>query len=144
MLVRVARAGDGDRLATVQGMELRVVRYTDLFDETCHFYGELLGWPLTRHWPASGDQGRGHIYGYGDVGRVELIEGPPTGGVDGVFLSIEYDGVDALFDRLVAAGVLVLREPADQPWGHHSMSVQDPTGLAVTFFEWLPGSRPHD
>jgi predicted enzyme related to lactoylglutathione lyase len=117
-------------------MELRIVRRTDHFEEACRFYGELLGWPVTREWPADDGQGRGRIFGYGDVGRVELIEQDGVGPVDGVFLAVEHQGVDALHDRLLVAGAAVMRAPADQPWGHRNMTVQDPSGIEVTFFEW--------
>jgi catechol 2,3-dioxygenase-like lactoylglutathione lyase family enzyme len=36
--------------------------------------------------------------------------------------------LDALFDRMVAAGVEVLQEPATQPWGARDCAVRDPSG----------------
>lgn len=117
-------------------MELRIVRVTDHFDEACRLYGELLGWPVTREWA---EGGRGRIFGYGDVGRVELMEGEPStvDPVSGVFLSIEHGGVDALHDRLVAGGIEISQPLADQPWGHRSFGIADPSGLKVVFFQWL-------
>jgi predicted enzyme related to lactoylglutathione lyase len=112
-------------------MELRVVRITDRFDDACRFYGEILGWPVTRQWD---DSGRGRIFGYGDVGRIELMEGAANP-ISGVFLSVECDGVDALAGRLAAAGVALTQPVADQPWGHRNVGVVDPTGLTVMFFE---------
>lgn len=118
-------------------MELRIVRLTDRFDDACRFYGEVLGWPVTREWPADGDQGRGRIFGYGDVGRMELIEVPAAGPVTGVFLSIEVADVAALAERLLAGGVPLLRGLADQPWGHRNVAVLDPTGIELVFFQWV-------
>ncbi len=118
-------------------MELRIVRHTDQFDAACHFYGSVLGWPITRQWPADGGQGRGCIFGYGDVGRMELIEHSHSEPVSGLFLSIEVDDVASLAARLAAAGVVLHRELADQPWGHRNLSVLDPAGVEVVFFQWI-------
>jgi uncharacterized glyoxalase superfamily protein PhnB len=116
-------------------MELRIVRHTTEFDAACRFYGELLGWPVTREWPAGDGQGRGRIFGYGDVGRVELLEETHQVPVSGLFISVEHDDVAALHDRLVTAGVAISRGLADQPWGHRNMAAHDPTGLEVVFFQ---------
>lgn len=113
-------------------MELRIVRITDSFDDACRFYGDLLDWPITRQWD---DGGRGRIFGYGDVGRIELIEGPADP-VSGVFLSVEVGDVDSLHARLVSASVDIAQPLIDQPWGHRNFGVVDPTGLTVVFFHW--------
>lgn len=118
-------------------MELRVVRHTDRFDDACRFWGETLGWPVTRQWPASEGSGRGCIFGYGDVGRVELLDAPSAEPVAGVMLSIEHPDIDALHDHLLAAGVSIERAPADQPWGHRNLVVHDPSGIALVFFHWI-------
>lgn len=118
-------------------MELRVVRLTTNFEEACLFYGALLGLPVTRQWPASEAGGQGCIFGYGDVGRMELIESEHAELVSGVFLAIEVPDVSALHDRLLTAGGVILRGLADQPWGHRNFAVLDPTGLELVFFEWI-------
>lgn len=112
--------------------ELRVVRCTDAFDEACRFYGELLGWPVTKAWD---EPERGRIFGYGESARVELLEVGTSSGVEGIFLSVQVDDVDAVHDRLVAAGVAVHQPLADQPWGHRSFGVTDPTGTVLVCFE---------
>lgn len=114
-------------------MELRVVRVTDQFDEACRFYGEVLGWPVTREWD---DDGRGRVFGYGDVGRVELMEGTPSP-VSGVFMSIETDDVVSLRDRLLVNGTPIVQPITDQPWGHRNIGIVDPTGITLVFFENL-------
>jgi uncharacterized glyoxalase superfamily protein PhnB len=40
-----------------------------------------------------------------------------------------------LHAALVAAGVAVLRELADQPWGHRNLAVVDPSGMELVFFQ---------
>jgi catechol 2,3-dioxygenase-like lactoylglutathione lyase family enzyme len=120
-------------------MELRVVRTTDRFDETCRFYGEVLGWPVTKEWDADEGQGRGRIFGHGASARIELIElltGSPEP-VAGVFVSAEVDDVAAVADRLAAAGIALDAPLTVQPWGHRSLAVIDPIGLRVVLFEVL-------
>lgn len=132
--------GDSARaatLSTVREMELRIVRHTTRFDAACRFYGDVLGWPVTREWPAGDGQGRGRIFGYGDTARVELIEHTRQAEVSGLFLSVEHPDVATLHDTFAAAGVPILRGLADQPWGHRNLAVHDPTGLEVVFFQPL-------
>jgi uncharacterized glyoxalase superfamily protein PhnB len=116
-------------------MELRVVRHTDRFDEACRFWGDTLGWPVTRQWPAGDGQGRGRIFGYGDTARVELIEVADATPVGGVFLGAEVDDVAAVREHIVAAGFTLLRDLADQPWGHRNLAVVDPSGIELVLFQ---------
>ncbi len=116
-------------------MELRIVRHTDHFDDACYFYGSVLGWPITKQWPAGDGQGRGCIFGYGDVGRVELIEHDDAVPVAGLFLGVETADVATLHDQLLAAGANILRGLAVTPWGHRALTVLDPTGLEIVCFQ---------
>ena len=116
-------------------MELRIVRFTTAFDAACHFYGELLGWPVTNEWPAGEGGGRGRIFGYGDTARLEFIERADDEPVNGIFVSVEVDDVVAVHDRLKAAGVPILRSLADMTWGHRSFAVHDPTGIELVHFQ---------
>lgn len=118
-------------------MELRVVRVTDRFDEGCRFYGDVLGWPVTKEWDADEGQGRGRIFGHGESARVELIEavGTTPDPVTGVFVSAQVADATAIADRLAAAGVALDTPLTTQPWGHRSLGVTDPTGLRVVLFE---------
>jgi predicted enzyme related to lactoylglutathione lyase len=116
-------------------MELRVVRYTDRFDAACAFWGDLLGWPTTRSWPADEHQGRGCIFGYGDTARVEMIEVPTATPVRGLSLGAQVDDVAAIIDAVTTAGHTLVRPLADQPWGHRNATVLDPSGIEVTLFQ---------
>ena len=116
-------------------MELRIVRLTDRFDASCRFWGEVLGWPVTRQWPADDDQGRGRVFGFGETARVELIEVDTAVPVTGVRLGIEVQDVAAIHDRIIAAGHSPSHGLADQSWGHRNFSVVDPSGIELTFFQ---------
>ncbi len=114
-------------------MEFRVVRSTTHFDAACALYATALGWPVTREWD---EPQRGRIFGYGNA-RIELMEADHDEPITGVFVSLEHDGVDALHDRLRAAGATIVQTPTDQPWGQRNLAVLDPAGLKVVFFQWL-------
>lgn len=71
----------------------------------------------------------------------ELIRGldpewsPPTGQrVTLAFACADARDVDAVHDRLVAAGFRSKREPWDAPWGQRYAQVWDPDGNAVDLF----------
>lgn len=122
-------------------MELRVVRRTDHFDEACHFYGDVLGWPVTKEWSAEGDNPRGRIFGFGPSARVELLE-VPLGAADpvqGVELSAQVDDAVAVAQRIEAAGLVLSVAVRDTPWGHRACSIVDPCGVRVTLFQVLDG-----
>jgi catechol 2,3-dioxygenase-like lactoylglutathione lyase family enzyme len=114
--------------------ELRVVRHTDRFADACRFYGEILGWPITKQWDEP-DVGR--IYGYGDTARVELLSAEPGTVIPpiGVTLAVEVEDVAAVHEAMAAAQIHVHQPLADQPWGHRNFAVTDPTGLPVVFFQ---------
>jgi catechol 2,3-dioxygenase-like lactoylglutathione lyase family enzyme len=49
--------------------------------------------------------------------------------------------VDAEHERLRAAGVLVLRGPAVEPWGLTEMWIEDPDGVRIVLVE-VPADHP--
>ena len=58
--------------------ELRVVRHTDHFDEGCRFYGDILGWTVTKAWdePSPGrvpDRNGEHPVEVLHTGRPEIL-----------------------------------------------------------------------
>lgn len=116
--------------------ELRIVLHTDQFEAACHFYGDLLGWPVTKQWD---EPEPGRIFGYGDSARIELLAAPPGTNTQpaGVLVAVEVQSAVTTHDALVAAGVAVTQPLAAQPWGHRNFSVVDPTGLTIVFFEVL-------
>ncbi len=41
------------------------------------------------------------------------------------------DDLDAIFEKLRAAGAEIVQEPADQPWGTRDFAVRDPSGNLI-------------
>ncbi|MFE7836720.1 VOC family protein [Streptomyces sp. NPDC057474] len=60
-----------------------------------------------------------------------LSEGGAASGPGQWRMCVFVDAVDAMVDRLSAAGVQVLQEPADMPWGERLAVVADPDGNHV-------------
>ena len=96
------------------------------------FWRDLLGGRVAFEWP--GPDGTPVYVGL-DVGPSHLgIGGPahatPTG-PRGMSLWVYTDDVDALIERLRAAGTPIIEDPADQPWGERVARVHDPDGNLV-------------
>ena len=102
------------------------------------FYRDLLGGVVSFEYP--GPDGSPVYVGI-DIGRSHLgIGGPaasPARSVRAVSLWIYTADCDGLVERLRGAGVTVIEEPADQPWGERVARVLDPDGNAV-----IIGQRP--
>ena len=57
---------------------------------------------------------------------------------EGIILSFEVADVDAEFARLKAAGVRILEELRDKPWGERSFVINDPNGVHVYIYKAIP------
>ena len=103
------------------------------------FYGGLLGGAETFRFPGEGDEpafvaltlGASEI-GLGRLGGEPLHGRPqrPASG-DRIELCVYVEDVDATVEAARAAGVPVVREPADMPWGERVAYVEDPDGNLV-------------
>ena len=100
------------------------------FDESVRFYGEQLGWPVTKEFPG------GRIFGFGEQARVEVLD-DPSAPPSTAMCAMAVADADALADRLAAAGVTIVQPPTDQPWGHRNLAIVDPNGMRLVFFHEL-------
>ncbi|GAA1038469.1 VOC family protein [Virgisporangium ochraceum] len=98
------------------------------------FYRDLLGATVSYRFPPTGEP----AYVGLDLGRSQLgigAESDPPGTADASHhrfsLWIYCDDCDAAVSKLRAAGVPVVEEPADQPWGERMATVTDPDGTKV-------------
>ena len=96
------------------------------------FYRDLLGGTVTYEFAAP-DGTPGYV-GM-DIGVSHLGIGYDPGLVDvpgrRMSLWVYVDDCDATVERLRDAGVDVVAEPADQPWGERIARVRDPDGIEV-------------
>jgi lactoylglutathione lyase len=93
------------------------------------FYRDLLGAEVTFEFP--GPDGKPAYVGL-ELGASHLGIGLQSEPVSGsTSLWVYADDCDAAVDRLRAAGVAMLEEAADQPWGERVARVEDPDGNVV-------------
>jgi lactoylglutathione lyase len=96
------------------------------------FYRDLLGFTVTYEFP--GPDGEPAYAGL-ELGPSHLGIGRDPGLTDGPSARYSFwlyvDDCDATVERLRAAGVGVVDEPADQPWGERIARVLDPDGNTV-------------
>ncbi len=119
--------------------ELFPIIATRELDRSLVFYRDLLGGTVAYEFP--GPDGRA-VYAGLDIGRSHLGIGEDaaaTGGSASVSLWIYVDDCDATIERLRDAGVPVLEEPVDQPWGERVAQVEDPDGIRVRIANRAPG-----
>lgn len=112
--------------ATVQP----VIATSDL-DRLLRFYTELFGAVQFLRVPDDGPM----FYVGLSVGNSELglvVNNDIEGGTSGrMLLSIDVPSVDALLERVEAAGGTVLGPPNDMPWGQRVAHISDPDGNDV-------------
>jgi lactoylglutathione lyase len=98
------------------------------------FYRDLLGGSVTYEFPGPDgepgyvgvDLGDSHL-GIGREPAAEAGGSAPSA----ISLWVYTDDCDAAVERLRAAGVPIVEEPIDQPWGERVARVRDPDGNEV-------------
>jgi len=114
---------------------MRVLVGAKDYPKSTAFYRELLMFPVQEEW--DGSDGRGTLFATGG-GVIEVMEDSPHHPAEppqGVRVSIEVRDAEGLHSRLSEAGVVPTDPLADRPWGHRSFTIEDPSGLPLTFFE---------
>ena len=96
------------------------------------FWCDLMGGRVSFTWP--GPDGAPAYAGI-DIGGSHLGVGGPAAdrptGPRGISIWVYADDCDAVVERLRGAGVTVVAEPEDQPWGERVARVLDPDGNLV-------------
>lgn len=61
----------------------------------------------------------------------------------GSLVTVELDDVDALYARWTEAGLPVVLELRDEPWGQRHFMITDPNGVLVDLVKVIPPSPAH-
>jgi catechol 2,3-dioxygenase-like lactoylglutathione lyase family enzyme len=109
------------------------------------FYRDVLGLAIYREFGSPVDPGVVFFLGSGFLevsGRATGPSGRATGpSGPSVMIWLQVRDVRAEHGRLAAAGVRILREPAEEPWGLTEMWIQDPDGVRIVLVE-VPAGHP--
>jgi lactoylglutathione lyase len=115
--------------------------YVEDLPAALRFYRDLLGFAVNYQFPEEGEPVfvgldlNGSEIALADVSDPDAaaIHGRPLRPVSGhrFELCVYTEDVDGAVEELRAAGVTVLAEPVDQPWGERLAYVEDPDGNPV-------------
>ena len=114
-----------------------LLRPSDL-DRSRRFYRDALGLAVYREFGATDDPGVVFFLGQGLLEVSGHGSGPS--GVP-VMIWLQVRDVREEHRRLAAAGVRVLREPVEEPWGLIEMWIEDPDGVRIVVVE-VPADHP--
>jgi lactoylglutathione lyase len=114
-----------------------IISTTDL-SRSLEFWRDQLGGRVAFEWPGPDgapvyvgiDLGASHI-GLGLTPEPATASERPSSRDRAITIWVYTDAVDALVQRLRAAGVAISSEPQDQPWGERVARVLDPDGNVV-------------
>jgi catechol 2,3-dioxygenase-like lactoylglutathione lyase family enzyme len=102
------------------------------------FYRDVLGLAVYREFGPPDDPGMVFFLGSGFLelsGQSDRAAGPS------VMIWLQVRDVGTEHERLAAAGVRILREPATEPWGLTEMWIEDPDGIQIVLVE-VPADHP--
>ena len=102
------------------------------------FYRDVLGLAVFREFGSPTDPAMVFFLGTGLL-EVSGHAAGPAG--ESVMIWLQVRDVRAEHERLAAAGVRVLREPAAEPWGLTEMWIEDPDGVRTVLVE-VPADHP--
>lgn len=60
----------------------------------------------------------------------------PAFGGQGVYLTIEVDDVDKLYEEIRNKGIDIKIEIRDEPWGDRHFAIQDPNGVGIDLVKY--------
>jgi len=134
----------------MKGVALRSFPMLSVDDlgRSLEFYRELLGFNEAYRFPEGDDAvfvtltaGRSEI-GLGQLGPGPALHGQAQRPASGhrIELCVYVDDVDTTVDRARKAGVRVVLEPAQQPWGERVAYVEDPDGNLVMLTQESPAA----
>jgi len=107
-------------------------------DRSRRFYRDTLGLAVHREFGPPEDPGVVFFLG---GGYLEVSGRGPARMREGMSLWLQVRDVAAEHRRLLAAGVTVLREPRQEPWGLIEMWIADPDGVRLVLVE-VPADHP--
>lgn len=59
----------------------------------------------------------------------------------GMYLTIEVDDVDSIYNELKKKGVLIKIEIRNEPWGDRHFAIEDPNGIGIDIVKYSPAQE---
>ena len=123
-------------------MKLNAGIITNKLQESKQFYAEVLGFGvsfendfyLLMHTP---DQAFELSFLLPNHPSQKPLFQPPFEG-KGIYLTIEVEDVDSLYEQVKAKGVEIQIEIRDEPWGDRHFAIQDPNGVGIDLVRFTP------
>ncbi|MEL6537809.1 MAG: VOC family protein [Bacteroidota bacterium] len=116
-------------------MKLNAGIITEKLPETKKFYQEYLGFTVTFEnefyllMQAPGGQAQLSFLLPEHPSQQPIFQ--PAFQGQGMYLTIEVDDVDTLYQELKAKGIVIQVELRDEPWGDRHFAIQDPNGVGI-------------
>lgn len=60
----------------------------------------------------------------------------------GVYLTVEVDDIDGLYQELKKKGVIIKIELRNEPWGDRHFAIEDPNGIGIDIVKYAPPATP--
>lgn len=123
-------------------MKLNAGIITEKLAETKKFYTEVLDFGVTfenefyllLHTPNKSSEISFLLPNH--PSQQSLFQKPFKG--EGMYLTIEVDDVDALYQTLKKKGVAIKIDIRNEPWGDRHFAIQDPNGIGIDLVKYSP------
>ncbi|MFC7522375.1 VOC family protein [Parapedobacter sp. GCM10030251] len=123
-------------------MKLNAGIITEKMAETKAFYTQTLGFGVTfenefyllLHTP--GGETEISFLLPNHPSQQPLFQKPFLG--QGMYLTIEVDDVDQLYNELKEQGVTIKIDIRDEPWGDRHFAIEDPNGIGIDIVKYSP------
>ncbi|MNJ99970.1 Glyoxalase-like domain protein [compost metagenome] len=125
-----------------KAMKLNAGIVTEKLAESKKFYTEVLGFGITfenefyllLHTPSKSAEISFLLPNH--PSQQVLFQKPFKG--EGMYLTIEVDDVDALYQSLKKKGISIKIEMRNEPWGDRHFAIQDPNGIGIDLVKYAP------
>lgn len=132
----------GQTSKTRNAMKLNAGIITEKLAETKKFYTEVLGFGISfenefyllLHTPDKSAEISFLLPNH--ASQQPLFQKPFKG--EGMYLTIEVDDVDALYQDLKKKGVSIKIDIRNEPWGDRHFAIQDPNGIGIDLVKYSP------
>ena len=123
-------------------MTLNAGIITDKLEQTKQFYRDTLGFGvsfenefyLLMHTP--GKEAEISFLQPNHPSQQPLFQSPFTG--SGVYLTIEVEDVDQLYEIIQGKGAEIVIDIRDEPWGDRHFAIRDPNGVGIDIVRYTP------